>query len=133
MQNEITPKTEKTIDEATQKLEEGKAGESVNLEQNVDPAAQAAHHMPGMLAYFKHLVLDVMGGIHAKRVLVALSEVPFNKEEPHFTTDAQTEAYQLGQQIFNGKFLLLMASLREASQKKSEEMSETKEKEEKND
>lgn len=109
------------VDEAPPKQEE----------KPVDPAAQAAHNMPAMLGWFKHLVNDKMGGVHAKRVLVALSEVPFNNEEPHFTTKDQEEAYILGQQIFNAKFLILMASLRDAAEKKNNE-SKTEKKEEEN-
>jgi hypothetical protein len=98
-------------------------------EPKLDPAAQAAQNLPGMLAWFKYIVNDKLGGVHAKRVLVALSEVPFNTEEPHFTTDDQHDAYLLGQQITNAKFLLLMASLREANNKQTAQKTEEKEKE----
>ncbi len=105
------------VDEAPPKAEE----------KPVEPAAQAAQDMPAMLAWFKHIVMDKMGGVHAKRVLVALSEAPFNTEEPHFTTKDQYEAYYIGQRITNAKFMILMASLRDAANKQNTEKQETKE------
>lgn len=100
---------------------------------NQDPAALAAHNLPAMLAWYKNLVTDTggkFGGTHAKAVLVALSEMPFNETPPVFTTQEQYDVYQLGMQIFNAKFLILMASLRDAAnQKKSENKEEKKESE----
>jgi hypothetical protein len=98
-------------------------------EKPVDPATQAAHEMPAMLAWFKNIVTDTngkFGGVHAKAVLLALAEAPFNETEPHFTTQEQYDVYYLGQRITNAKFMILMASLRDAANKQNAEK-ETKE------
>lgn len=120
--------TEVKLDEAPAAAEEAKPAEN---QPNQDPAALAAHNLPAMLAWFKNLVTDTggkFGGTHAKAVLVALAEMPFNEKPPVFTTQEQYDVYQLGMQIFNAKFLILMASLRDASNRnKSENKEEKKE------
>lgn len=116
-----------------QKIEEVKQEAPVAPEAQVnqDPAAQAAHHMPAMLAYFKNMVGDntEFCGNHAKKVLVALSEAPF-MDKPHFTTQLQEEVYQLGIRIEQAKFVILMASLRDAAKTKKEESEKQENKEE---
>ncbi len=117
----VSPETEKVIDESMANLEEGKAGPPI------DPAAQAAHNLPAMLGWFRNTVEEKLTGTQAKKVLVALAEVPFAEKPPVFTTQEAYDLFNLGQQIFNAKFLILMASLRDASKAKKEESSKTEE------
>jgi hypothetical protein len=88
----------------------------------VDPAAQAAAHLPGMLAYYRDLIEgNKFCGTHAKQVLVAIAETPFQLTKPEFTTNEQYTAYNLGLAIEAAKFKIFMAGLRDQANKANEQ------------